>query len=72
VSTEEILSADQRKPDNLKLWRLGWLVGAALVAVMWFGNHEGRMENVWLLVVAGGIVLGVLADTLARKKGYKK
>ncbi|MGH3428002.1 MAG: DUF2631 domain-containing protein [Terriglobales bacterium] len=72
MSTEEILSADQRKPDNLKFWHLGWLVGAALVAVMWFGNHEGRMENVWLLVVAGGIVGGVLTDIWARAKGYKK
>ncbi len=71
MSAEEITSADQRKPENIKAWRLGWLLVAALIASMLFGNHEGRMANIWLLSIVGLILAALAADYVLRKRGIK-
>ncbi len=71
VSAEEVTSADQRKPDNIKAWRLGWLLVAVLIASMLFGNHEGRMANIWLLSIVGLILAGLVADGYLRHRGIK-
>lgn len=71
MSADEILSVDQRKPENITAWRYGWLLAAALIAVMLFGNHEGQVENVWLIGIVGAILAGLTADRYLRKRGIK-
>ncbi len=72
MSAEEVTSADQRKPENIKVWRLGWLLVAALIASMLFGNHQGRMANIWLLSLVGLILTGLAGDYAMRKRGIKQ
>ena len=72
MAQEQVTSADQRKPDKIKLWYAGWLLGALLTLSMLFGNHRGRVEDLWLVVIAAGIVAGVIADYWMRKRGMKR
>ena len=52
AGSEPVTSPDQRKPRNPKPARIGAIVSAALLLLMMFGNHEGRVEDLWLMGLA--------------------
>ncbi|WP_433368999.1 DUF2631 domain-containing protein [Actinoplanes sp. CA-142083] len=68
---DPVYAPDQLKPGNRKAARLGAL-GTAVVMLMFFwGNHEGNTENIWLVVIAVGLIGIVIADTVLRRNGLK-
>jgi hypothetical protein len=71
---EMITSPDQHKPT---IKRRTALVGAfatvvLLVLMAMFGNHEGRVEEIWLFGIAGLIVLYVIIDAVLRRNGLRE
>jgi hypothetical protein len=71
AGNEPVTSPDQRKPVNLRLVRTAAVVSAALIALMLIGNQKGRVELVWGLAIAGGIVLTLVIDWVLRRNGLR-
>jgi len=74
VSAEQdpVYAPDQLKPGNRKLARLGALGTAAVMLMFFWGNHEGNTENIWLAVLAVGLIVIVIADAVLRRNGLKQ
>jgi membrane protease YdiL (CAAX protease family) len=71
-SSEQITSPDQRKPLNRKAARVGAIICAIICLLMTIGNHEGHVEDVFLVVTAALLVLAVVLDWLLRKNGLRR
>jgi hypothetical protein len=71
VAEEPVYSPDQLKPGNRKWARRGALGSAVIVLLMYFGNHEGNTENIFLVLTALGLVGAVVADSILRRNGLK-
>lgn len=70
-SDEPITSPDQRKPGNHKVvWALT-ILASLLLLVMTVGNHQGNVENVWLISLAAGGFLYVIVDWTLRRNGLR-
>jgi hypothetical protein len=68
---EPVTSPDQHKPANMKLLRFGAVVTAAILVVMILGNHEGRIEDIFLIAIAGGLILMLIIDWVLRRNGLR-
>jgi phosphate starvation-inducible membrane PsiE len=71
-STEQITSPDQRKPISRKAARVGAVLTAIILLLMTIGNHEGHVEDVFLVATAALLILVVLGDWLLRKNGLRR
>ncbi|GIG60442.1 hypothetical protein Lfu02_48140 [Longispora fulva] len=70
-SSEPVTSPDQHKPTNMKVARIGGIVTILVLLVMTIGNHEGNVENVWLIGLAALLAATLVGDWLLRKNGLK-
>jgi Protein of unknown function (DUF2631) len=73
VSAEQdpVYAPDQLKPGNRKWARRG-AIGTAVVILLYFwGNHEGNVENIFLVVFALGLIAVVIIDAVLRRNGLK-
>jgi Protein of unknown function (DUF2631) len=68
---EPVTSPDQHKPANMKLLRIGAVVTAVILVVMVLGNHEGRIEDIFLIAMAGGLILMLIIDWVLRRNGLR-
>lgn len=69
---EPVTSPDQRKPTSRKI---GYTVGILTVLgtlSMLFGNHQGRVEDLWLLLIAGTVALMMGFDWLMVRHGLRE
>ncbi len=48
----------------------GWLGVLSLLSYLW-GNHEGRMEDVWLGAMAAGLVVLLLWDLRRKRTAWR-
>jgi hypothetical protein len=71
AGNEPVTSPDQHKPTNLRLVRRAALVTIVIIVLMTIGNHRGRVEDIWLLAVAGGMALLVIVDWVLRRNGLR-
>jgi hypothetical protein len=71
AGSEPVTSPDQLKPGSRKGARVGAVVSALILLSMIIGNHEGNTENVWLIILAAGLVLVVLGDAVLRRNGLR-
>jgi len=71
AGNEPVTSPDQHKPANLRLVRAGAVITIVLMLLLTIGNHEGRVELVWLLAVAGGMGLMLIIDWVLRRNGLR-
>jgi hypothetical protein len=73
VSAEQdpVYAPDQLKPGNRKWARRGALGSAAAILLYFWGNHEGNVENIFLVVCALGLVGIVIVDAVLRRNGLK-
>ena len=71
AAEEQIVSPDQRKPTSRRALYASLLVGAAFILSFLFGNHPGRVEDVFLLVSAGVLIGIVAVDAWLRRSGLR-
>ncbi|GLZ75648.1 hypothetical protein Afil01_04550 [Actinorhabdospora filicis] len=68
---EPVTSPDQHKPTNRKLAYTGGIISIVVLLLYTIGNHEGRVEDLWLVGSALVIALMIAGDWLLRKNGLK-
>ena len=68
---EPVTSPDQHKPASMKLLRIGAVVTAVVLVLMVMGNHNGRIEDIFLIAVAGGLILMLIIDWMLRRNGLR-
>ncbi|HEV7964015.1 MAG TPA: DUF2631 domain-containing protein [Actinoplanes sp.] len=71
VAEEPVYSPDQLKPGNRKWARRGALGTAVLILALFWGNHEGNTENIYLVLFALGLIAAVVVDAVLRRNGLK-
>jgi hypothetical protein len=71
VAEEPVYAPDQLKPGSRKWARRGALGTAVILLLFFWGNHEGNTENVYLVVIALGLVAIVAGDAVLRRNGLK-
>ena len=71
ADNEPVVAPDQRKPGSRKAGRIGAIVTALLLLSCLIGNHEGNVENVWLVVIALGLIGAVVGDAILRRNGLR-
>jgi hypothetical protein len=71
VAEEPVYAPDQLKPGNSKWARRGALGSAVIMLLYLWGNHEGNTENVFLVVIALGLIGIVALDSVLRRNGLK-
>jgi len=71
VAEEPVYAPDQLKPGNRKWGRIGAIGTAVLILALFWGNHEGNTENIYLVLFALGLIGWVIADVVLRRNGLK-
>jgi ABC-type enterobactin transport system permease subunit len=72
AGTEPVTSPDQHKPTPIKAARIAGVISAiALVLMAFFGNHQGKVEVIWLVGIAVGIIAILAVDGVLRRNGLK-
>ena len=71
MAEEPVYAPDQLKPGNRKWARIGAIGTAVLILSLFWGNHEGNTENIYLVLFAVGLIGAVIADTVLRRNGLK-
>ncbi len=67
-----VTSPDQLKPGNTKAARILGFSSAVILLLMLFGNHPGRVENIWLVGIAIVLVLVFVIDWALRRNGLRR
>jgi hypothetical protein len=47
------------------------IIPILFLLAMLFGNHEGRMEDLWLVGIAAALVIMIVADARRRKNAWR-
>ena len=68
---EPVTSPDQHKPGATKAARIGAVVSALLLLTCLVGNHKGHVEDIFLIVMAAGLILAVVGDWVLRRNGLR-
>ena len=71
MAEEPVYAPDQLKPGNRKWSRIGAIGTAVLILALFWGNHEGNTENIYLVLFALGLIGAVLVDVVLRRNGLK-
>lgn len=71
AAEEPIVSPDQRKPANRKAMYSALLISAAILLTFLFGNHPGRVEDLFVILSAGILVAIVAVDAWMHKTGLR-
>ncbi|AEB43454.1 MULTISPECIES: DUF2631 domain-containing protein [Micromonospora] len=71
AGSEPVTSPDQHKPGHRKSGRIGAILTALALLAMLCGNHEGRVENLWLIGLAALLLLIVIGDAVLRRNGLR-
>jgi len=71
ADNEPVVAPDQLKPGNRKWGRIGAIVSAVALLLMIIGNHEGVVENIWLIVIAAILIGIVIGDAVLRRNGLR-
>ena len=71
MAEEPVYAPDQLKPGSRKWSRIGAIGTAVLILALFWGNHEGNTENIYLLVTALLLIGAVIVDAVLRRNGLK-
>jgi hypothetical protein len=71
VAEEPVYAPDQLKPGNRKWGRIGAIGTAVLILALFWGNHEGNTENIWIIGIALALIATVAIDVVLRRNGLK-
>lgn len=68
---EPVIAPDQLKPGHPKAARIGAIATIVALLLMVLGNHQGHVEDIWLVgtaLVIAGILVG---DWVLRRNGLR-
>jgi len=69
---EPVIAPDQKKPGHRKAGRIGAVVVAISLVLMMFCNNEvSGVEKIWLISIAGALILAVIGDEVLRRAGLR-
>ncbi|MCW3813513.1 DUF2631 domain-containing protein [Micromonospora sp. DR5-3] len=72
AGSEPVTAPDQHKPGHRKAGRIGAVLSAVVLVIMALcGNHEGKVEDIWLLGIAALLLAIVLGDAVLRRSGLR-
>ena len=71
AGSEPVTSPDQRKPGGRKASRIGAAFTILVLLSMLIGNHTGRIEDIFLIVISAVIALVLIADVVLRRNGLR-
>jgi hypothetical protein len=74
VTTEHdapVTSPDQHKPAPKKALRIGAIVCAVVLVLMTLGNHQGKVEDIFLIASAAGLIFMLIVDWVLRRNGLR-
>jgi len=72
TSNEPVTSPDQHRPTiSRRLARFGAIFTILALLAMIKGNHEGGIENIFLIGTAALLLVVLVGDWLLRKNGLK-
>jgi hypothetical protein len=71
AGNEPVTSPDQHKPANMRLLRIGAVVTAVIILAMAFGNHKGKVEDIFLGAIAASLILLLIIDWVLRRNGLR-
>ncbi|MEV0270869.1 DUF2631 domain-containing protein [Hamadaea sp. NPDC050747] len=71
AGTEPVTSPDQHKPTPVKAARIAGVLSIIALLLMTLGNHEGRVEDVFLVTFAGIIAALIIIDAVLRRNGLR-
>ena len=71
MAEEPVYAPDQLKPGNRKWGRIGAIGTAVLILALFWGNHEGNTENIWIIGIALALIATVAIDVVLRRNGLK-
>ena len=73
AGSEPVTSPDQHKPGNRRAARIGAVLTiVAIVAMGAFGNHQGRVEEIFSYLTAAVIAAILIGDVALRRIGLRK
>ena len=49
----------------------GW-VSVVIILSMLVGNHDGRVEDVWLIVIAAAMAFGLVRHSMRRRHAWRR
>ena len=71
AGSEPVTSPDQRKPGGRKASRIGAVLTILVLLSMLIGNHTGRIEDIFLVVIAASLALILIGDVVLRRNGLR-
>ncbi|MEV0430853.1 DUF2631 domain-containing protein [Micromonospora sp. NPDC049836] len=72
AGSEPVTAPDQHKPGHRRSGRIGAVLSAVVLVIMAFcGNHEGRVEDIWLIGIAALLLAIVIGDAVLRRNGLR-
>ncbi|WP_406036850.1 MULTISPECIES: DUF2631 domain-containing protein [unclassified Micromonospora] len=72
AGSEPVTAPDQHKPGHRKSGRIGAVLSAVVLVVMALcGNHEGKVEDIWLIGIAVLLLAIVIGDSVLRRNGLR-
>ncbi|MBQ0991634.1 DUF2631 domain-containing protein [Micromonospora sp. PSH03] len=71
AGSEPVTSPDQHKPGHRKAGQIGAVLSALALLAMICGNHEGRVEDIWLIGLAALLLIIVIGDVVLRRSGLR-
>lgn len=66
-----VTSPDQHKPGPVKAARVGAVITIVALLLMLIGNHDGWVEQVWLIGIAATLIAVLVGDWILRKNGLR-
>jgi ABC-type Fe3+-siderophore transport system permease subunit len=72
AGTEPVTSPDQHKPTPIKAARIAGIISIIVLVLMaFFGNHQGKVEVIWLVGIAVTMSIILIVDVVLRRNGLK-
>jgi hypothetical protein len=71
AGSEPVTSPDQRKPGGRKASRIGAVFTILVLLSMLIGNHTGRIEDIFLIIISAVLALILVADVVLRRNGLR-
>ncbi|MEU4528161.1 DUF2631 domain-containing protein [Micromonospora ureilytica] len=71
AGSEPVTSPDQHKPGHRKAGQIGAVLSALALLAMICGNHEGKVEDIWLIGLAALLLIIVIGDIVLRRGGLR-